>query len=192
MILVSYYCDPPGTTYFSEAAETMEAACERFGIDYFISKLARTGSWRKNLSLKPAFIREMVYEHGPVLWVDVDCPLHGNPLTIAAMSLRDHDVALLPAKTPGGASHPGVTMPHDLTMMDFIHGWANTGPSLKLLDEWVRRTKRDWKKVQVHRILQESVAAVHTDVDVQWLPETITSIVSLGRCPGKLKTGFKG
>jgi hypothetical protein len=107
-ILISFYSDD---AYYSEAAKTLAADCDRLGVDHDLVALGDTSSksWIEICRSKVPFYRSMLIKHKrPVFWLDIDSRLakrlqlfDGAACDMAGFLrgqryLRDMDPALLP------------------------------------------------------------------------------------------------
>jgi hypothetical protein len=78
--LISMFADPRGSRYYTEAGENLRKRCDELGIPHRIERRPNAGDWLKNTKLKGPFVHETLEDiQGPVLWVDVDCPVHRVP-----------------------------------------------------------------------------------------------------------------
>lgn len=76
-IVISFYTI--NTPYQLEVLNLIQS-CEMFGIDACIEAKESQGSWELNCALKPAFIRDKLYElKRPVFWIDADAAFKQKP-----------------------------------------------------------------------------------------------------------------
>lgn len=206
MTLVSFYADPPGTSYYSVAAERLRAICRKHSIANRIVQLGSAGSWLANTALKAGFVRSMVHELGAVLWVDVDSVVGGNPLRIAWDTLDGVDAAFAGfGNKASRAFTPASPLPESLLcsplrVMGIAHAWAHTRGALAVLDRWVELcdgplTDRHGD----HRLMQRALdeAQVADKVRFRYFPDTIGRgpLIRLGlarNVPGRSAAMTKG
>jgi hypothetical protein len=201
LTLISLYADLPGTDYYRKAAAKLTERCCQYGVTHCIEERESAGSWLQNVHLKPFFIREKWRELGPVLWVDVDSALRGNPVPLAAEAAKGYDAifpkcAYLRGKTPvnpvelpGDCMH--ATIFTSLRIMGIAHVWNNTKGAGALLDRWCGLCGTDIAEVRGdHRCLQLALDELTLTKEAKWgyLPEMEFgkngTLVSLGRAVG--------
>lgn len=72
-LVISYFCDVDGRTYYSDHAKRFKEECDRFQIPYQIAHIESNGSYQLNCLLKPKFIYNKLVElQRPLLWLDID------------------------------------------------------------------------------------------------------------------------
>lgn len=72
-LVISYFCDVDGSTYYSDHSRRFKEDCERFQIPYHIAHIESKGSYKLNCLLKPKFIYSKLIEfQKPLLWLDID------------------------------------------------------------------------------------------------------------------------
>lgn len=72
-LVISYFCDADGRTYYSDHATRFKNECENFHIPYHIANIESKGTYQLNCLLKPKFIYGKLIElQRPVLWIDID------------------------------------------------------------------------------------------------------------------------
>ena len=72
-LVISYFCDVDGKTYYTDHAKRFQDECRTFGIPYSIDQLESQGSYQKNCLIKPKFIyKKLIENQKPVLWLDID------------------------------------------------------------------------------------------------------------------------
>ena len=73
MKVITFYCNPADTTYYSDHSKKWIENVESFGLDYHIEELKNTGDYWSNTRRKPQYILNCLNRFKkPVLWVDVD------------------------------------------------------------------------------------------------------------------------
>ena len=74
MIIVSFYHDIDGHTYYSDHAERLAAQCDKLGITHIIRHYDCGSDWITVERAKATFICEMLMElKQDFVWLDVDC-----------------------------------------------------------------------------------------------------------------------
>lgn len=72
-LVISYFCDVDGRTYYTDHAKRFKEECESFGIPYSIDHLESQGSYQNNCLIKPKFIyKKLIEKQRPILWLDID------------------------------------------------------------------------------------------------------------------------
>lgn len=72
-LVISYFCDVDGRTYYSDHAKRFKEECERFSVPHEISEIKTQGSYQQNCLLKPKFIYSKLTQYQrPLLWLDID------------------------------------------------------------------------------------------------------------------------
>ena len=81
-LLISFFSDIEGNTYYSDHASRLISECESLGIPYDIREKPSLGTYQLNCLSKPKYILDMIEGlNQPVLWVDIDTKVH-KPLDI--------------------------------------------------------------------------------------------------------------
>jgi len=62
-LVISYFCDVDGRTYYTDHAKRFKEECESFGIPYSIDHLESQGSYQNNCLIKPKFIYKKLIEN---------------------------------------------------------------------------------------------------------------------------------
>jgi len=81
-IVITFYADPPGETWYSRSAKRFAESCERLGIQHDVRQLAASVSWLENTRKKAAYVvAQLKHYKRDLLWVDVDtemvrCPVY--------------------------------------------------------------------------------------------------------------------
>lgn len=79
-MFVSYY-----TPEYAEEAEALRETLGAFGVRHLVLPRPSLGQWERNCGMKPAFLLEMVHQHGPVCWVDADARLRAEPTLLLSV-----------------------------------------------------------------------------------------------------------
>ncbi|MHA2023945.1 MAG: putative nucleotide-diphospho-sugar transferase [Candidatus Thorarchaeota archaeon] len=92
-IVVGYYTK--GTLY-EEKARIFRASLERFGVPHYIKAVDDLGTWQKNTSYKPTFIKEMMSANPAtaVIYIDVDAEFFRYPQLFENLVATQVDVAV--------------------------------------------------------------------------------------------------
>lgn len=92
-VVISFFSDLKGSTYYSDCARALVQNCDRFGIPHDIRELPSENDYRLNCLKKPQFILDVLKERqGPVLWLDCDSSII-TPLDRVDELLAGVDVA---------------------------------------------------------------------------------------------------
>lgn len=75
-VVVSFFT--PEWEYRSRAMQLMKD-CDKLGIPHDIRARPSLGNWNRNTAMKPQFIRETLYTHQHVIWLDCDGKLYQRP-----------------------------------------------------------------------------------------------------------------
>jgi hypothetical protein len=79
-LVISYFCDVDGKTYYSDHGKRFAEECRKFNIPFSVAEIESHGSYQKNCLLKPKFIYSKLIEHQkPVLWLDIDTFIFKKP-----------------------------------------------------------------------------------------------------------------
>lgn len=79
-LIISFYADPAGETWYSESATRFKNFCDRLDLPYDIEELTASDSWLENTRKKAAFILSSITNHKrDVLWIDIDTNLVRPP-----------------------------------------------------------------------------------------------------------------
>lgn len=77
MKIVSFYCDVDNSTYYSDSAKKLSAACDSLGISYDFRNINHSDTWIENTRFKPSFILQMLNElNEDLIWLDIDSMVH--------------------------------------------------------------------------------------------------------------------
>ena len=188
LTLISFYRNPPGTQHYTKCGERLLRECKRYGVPHVVEEIPAGGSWLENANLKPNFIRRKHKELGPVLWVDVDCPIGGNPCPVAEETLGACDVAvpmprimLRKTRTVDLKKLPEddmkATVLTSLRIMDFAHAWGDTEGARTLLDDWCAMSAGPLSKIRGdHRLLQLAMDRLEAQGKLEWeyLPQSFS------------------
>lgn len=123
-LVISYYYDSKGSSYYQNGAEEITRTCGRLDIPCYVKRVRGEMSWIEAVRYKPEFIRYMKrqYPYEDLLFLDADCLL----LTRPDFKMTRWGVMLRPDGTPH----------------DFVHYIPAGYTSLPTLDRWVAETKR--------------------------------------------------
>lgn len=145
-IIVSFFCDIDGKTFYSAAARKLEADCSRVGVECRIVERNYGTNWIDNVRAKPLFIKEMLLElNRPLIFLDVDC------------ELIDLDFPVL--------ADWGFVLRADGMPCDFVHCVNNVERNLEFLEIWIDEIRRCGKGS--HAALQN----IFSSLDFFTIPE---------------------
>jgi hypothetical protein len=91
-VFVSYYTENTG---YEEEAKRLRASCYRLGLKHDIKPVPNLGSWEKNTSYKPTFIKQMLKKHEgqKVVYVDADAEFVDFPDFFKNIDAEKHEIA---------------------------------------------------------------------------------------------------
>jgi hypothetical protein len=93
-IIVGYFTI--GTLYEARA-KILQKSLERFDVPYHVTGVPNLGSWQKNTSYKPTFLKRMIRDFAPsnIVYVDVDAEFQRYPDLFDTLdTTMSHDVAV--------------------------------------------------------------------------------------------------
>jgi len=94
-LVISYFCDVDGNTYYSDHGKRFKENCEQFEIPYHISHIESKGSYKLNCLLKPKFIYSKLIEfQKPLLWLDIDTFILKKPDVFDGFSVLGVNIAV--------------------------------------------------------------------------------------------------
>lgn len=86
-LVISYFSDVDGRTYYSDHAKRFLSECNNFGIPHEVSEIPSQGSYQRNCLLKPKFIYSKLIEHRrPLVWFDIDTFIIQEPNAFDGLS----------------------------------------------------------------------------------------------------------
>ena len=86
-LVISYFCDVDGRTYYSDHAKRFISECHAFGIPHEVSEIQSQGSYQNNCLLKPKYIYSKLTQHQrPLLWLDIDTFIMKQPIAFDGLS----------------------------------------------------------------------------------------------------------
>jgi hypothetical protein len=182
MILVSFYADPPGTRYFSKAGNRLIQTCVDRGIRHHIERLDSGPTWLSNTAKKPFFVRDMLRRFSPILWVDVDSHIGGDPLPVAEAALKGYDVAVTGFRNQKARGwQPKAPLPADplatpLRIMGIAHAWSGSLASWRLVDRWCELAQTERADLHGdHRLQQYALdeLTIAGEITYTYFPESI-------------------
>lgn len=182
LILISYWCNPPRTDYYSRHAERLKERCLTLDIPHDIEEVEDRGSWFANLHWKQEFIKAKMGEHGPVLWLDVDSPVGSNPMEVAEAALEGHDITFTSNNLKNYDDDFRITkLPKGvfglpLRVRAMCHAWSGSPNCLRLVERWIELGNGPLgQKHGDHCLMQLAVdeATVAGTLDFAYFPHTI-------------------
>jgi hypothetical protein len=89
-LIVSYYTN---NTLYEQEAQKFILSLKKFAIPYYVEGVENLGSWQKNTSYKPTFIKKMLlkFPESSIVWVDCDAQFFAYPTLFDNLSC---DVAI--------------------------------------------------------------------------------------------------
>ena len=76
-LLISFYSDIDGRTYYSDNAKRLIGECESLDIPHDIREKETLGTYQLNCLSKPQYILDRLNElNRPLLWMDIDSKMH--------------------------------------------------------------------------------------------------------------------
>jgi hypothetical protein len=128
-LVISYFCDVDGSTYYSDHAARFREECERLQIPAEITQIQSLGSYQDNCLVKPKFIYSKLTEHKrPILWLDIDTFILKQPNAFDGFA--NLGVSL------GAAS----TEPNNLVKIKASPLWFNfNNESLEFVKTWINQ-----------------------------------------------------
>lgn len=128
-LVISYFCDVDGRTYYSDHAKRFRDECLKFSIPHEISELTSQGSYQDNCLLKPKYIYSKLTQHQkPLLWLDIDTFILKEPMAFDGFANLGINV--------GVASSD----PKNLVQVKASPLWFNfNSDTLDFVREWIRQ-----------------------------------------------------
>jgi len=128
-LLISFYSDIEGRTYYSDNAKRLIGECESLGIPHDIQEKETLGTYQLNCLSKPQYILDRLNElNRPLLWMDIDSKIH-KPLVI--FDQFDETVDMVVATANGQLSGIKASPLY----------FGNTEMARELLNVWIATTK---------------------------------------------------
>jgi hypothetical protein len=146
MIIVSFYCDIDGKTFYSHCSEKLKANCNRIGVESIIVERNYGTNWIDNVRAKPLFIKEMLHNlKKPLICLDVDCEILNLDFEIEG--------------------NWGFVLRSDQMPCDFVHYVDYTNDNLIFVDKWIAEIGRCGKGS--HAALQN----IYSSLNYFFIPE---------------------
>ena len=128
-VLISFYSDIEGKTYYSDNASRLIGECESLGIPYDIRQKKSLGSYQLNCLSKPEYILNIMEGlNSPVLWMDIDSKIHKS---LDIYDTFDESVDMIVATANGMVSGMKASPLY----------FGNTENSKEFIRAWIRTTK---------------------------------------------------
>ena len=136
-LVISYFCDVDGNTYYSDHAKRFKSECDALGVPYEISNITSQGSYQQNCLIKPKFIYSKLTQHQrPLLWLDIDTFILKRPdifdgfgnlgVNVGVASTEPNNLIKIKASP--------IWFSYNQETLDFVKEWIN-------YSEFVRNTK---------------------------------------------------
>lgn len=128
-LVISYFCDVDGSTYYSDHGKRFQEECQQHNIPYSVAHIESHGTYQKNCLLKPKFIYSKLIEHQkPILWLDIDTFIMKKPEVFDGFSTLGINLAV-------ASTDPAV-----LTQVKASPLWFNYNPdTLGFIQEWIKQ-----------------------------------------------------
>jgi len=137
-LLISFYSDIEGKTYYSDHSKRLVLECESLGIPYYIREKESLGSYQLNCLSKPQYILNMLEElNKPVLWMDIDSKIHK---TLDIFDQFEEDVDMVIATANGrlsGIKASPLYFGNTENAKQFIRSWIDAGKNILENDKGV-------------------------------------------------------
>jgi len=126
-ILISFYSDIEGRSYYSDNATRLKQECEFFNIPYDIQEKESLGSYQLNCLSKPQYILDKLEElNRPILWMDIDSKLH-KPIDIFDNFEDSADMVISTSNfNLSGIKASPLYFSNTPKAKEFITSWINT------------------------------------------------------------------
>jgi hypothetical protein len=150
-MVVAYYTE--GTLY-EEDAKRLRASCDKFRVPYHIKAVPNLGTWDKNTSYKPDFVRDMLelFSNTNIVYVDADAEFKKFPtlfLTIEDQMKTDVAVYVFDRsvykRSPGG-----------FEVLSGTIFFKNTSEVMGIVEKWRQRTQsniKEWDQKSLEIVL---------------------------------------
>ena len=130
-LLISFYSDIEGKTYYSDHASRIIKECEELQIPYDIREKTSLGSYQLNCLSKPQYILNMMEGlNKPVLWMDIDSKIHK---TLDIFDHFEEDVDMVLATANGmlsGIKASPLYFGNTENAKNFIRTWIASGKDI--------------------------------------------------------------
>jgi|688.fasta_scaffold02939_28 hypothetical protein len=95
VIFISFFSDPPGSTFYSDRAQFLISSLEKLGYDYCVTHFKNDRNYYQNCCFKPSYIRSKINEFDKnVVWIDGDTFLKRN-MDYFTDGSKDFDIGLV-------------------------------------------------------------------------------------------------
>jgi hypothetical protein len=127
-LVISYFTDVDGNTYYSDHAKRLRSECDALNIPYEISNIPSQGSYQQNCLIKPKFIYSKLTQHcKPLLWLDIDTFILKQPNIFDSFSSMGVDIGV------------SSTNPQNLLQIKASPIWFSySSNSLEFVREWIQ------------------------------------------------------
>ena len=152
-VVVAYYT--PGSIY-EEYARNLVHSCEAQNISYKVVPVPDRGSWERNTSFKPTFLRQVIDKVAPVpiVYVDADA-IFCRPPTLFTDLAKDSNVHLAAHLLDHNLYRRKGVAPELLSGTVYL---ANNPTARYILDEWIvicKENPKMWDQVALHRVAKK-------------------------------------
>jgi hypothetical protein len=130
-LVISYYADVDGNTYYSDHAKRFKTDCDTLGIPYEITEIQSQGNYQQNCLLKPKFIYSKLTQYQkPLLWLDIDTFILKRPDIFDTMNGLGVDIGVSSTET------------NNLVKIKASPLWfAYTPDSLEFIRQWIQHSE---------------------------------------------------
>lgn len=136
-LVISYFCDIDGKTYYSDHAKRFHEECERLRIPHEVSHIPNQGSYQNNCLIKPKYIYSKLTEHQkPLLWLDIDTFILKQPSAFDGLTNLGVNIGVA-STSPNNLIEIKASplwFNYNAETLDFIREWIQ-------ISEFVRQTK---------------------------------------------------
>jgi hypothetical protein len=151
-IVVAYYTID---TLYEARARILQKSLARFDIPYHIEGVANLGTWLKNTSYKPTFVKKMLQDFDEhIVYVDADAEFQRYPELFDTLGdSMEHDVAayVFDRSCYNRSSH-------GFELLSGTVFFKNTDTTKRLVKEWEERCQRqagEWDQKSLEYVLKE-------------------------------------
>jgi len=133
-LVISYFCDVDGRTYYSDHAKRFKYDCIRHEIPHEIYHINSQGDYQSNCLLKPKFIYSVLTQkQRPVVWVDIDTFIIKQPNAFDNLSTLGVNIGVAgddPKNLITIKASP-VWFNYNAETLDFVRNWVAASETAK-------------------------------------------------------------
>lgn len=152
MILVSFYCDIDGGTFYKNSSLNLINQCKLINMEYHIVEESFGNTWIDNVKAKPKFlIKMMEVINDDFIWLDIDCSIHKKiDFKIESDWMVDFKKSCVP--------------------QDYVHIIKKNDKTKYFLEEWVNEINL------TNRGSHSSFINIHKKINVKKIPKGYVSL----------------